>query len=355
MALDTAVPAEPTHPEATADQKLERVLAMQGAFLEYPLVRTIEKELEQLFTYGATGRQFGTSASVYMLLGESGSGKTALLNRFCARHPMVQTPTQDEHPVLYVIVPSKVSRKALAEEILRRLGAHIPARATEAQLTARAIHHLVEQKVKVLVLDEAQHLVIPEKARLNYDAADYIKGILNDAACSIVLAGVPEAWEAYLYNGQLRRRSFGNRRLGGFRRSEPRRWSSYKKMLEAFEAQLPFSEPSNLSEEPTALAIHYMTEGQVGRLTDFLVKCTIIAVEEDAPSLTPAVLGEAAERLADLGDDGWRNPFDMTMDQLEDVIEGREERSRPRAGVDVKTKLRRGKRGPTVRDVVGGR
>jgi hypothetical protein len=126
-------------------------------------------------------------------------------------------------------------------------------------------------------------------------------------------------------------------------------------MLEAFEAQLPFSEPSNLNEDPTALALLYMTEGLVGRLSDFLVKCTIIAVEEDAPALTHAVLAEAAESLADLGDDGWRNPFDMSLNQLEDVIEGREERSRPRAGVDVKTKLRRGKRGPTVRDVVGGR
>ena len=52
-----------------------------------------------------SGGARGTSASTYMLIGESGSGKTALLKRFCAKHPMRFEEEQDVHPVLFVEVP----------------------------------------------------------------------------------------------------------------------------------------------------------------------------------------------------------------------------------------------------------
>ena len=344
-----------TQPETAAEQDpvVDTVLGFKRRYLRYPAVNQVEADLARLFKYGSLGRQTGTSASTYMLVGDPGSGKTALLRRFCQAHPMRQEPERDVHPVLYVEVPPRTTRKALAERILAALGAPVPSNATEIRLTARAVDNLRKQDVRVLVLDEAQHLVIPEKRRLNYEAADWVKGIANSGACAVALAGVPDAWEAYLYNGQLRRRSFGNRRLSAFRVTDGREWRTFRGLLKAFDKVLPFGEPSNLGAELTALRLHRQVFGLIGRLSDFLVVATILGLEEGAPCLTDEVLGEAAQQLADIADPNWTNPFDMDEEALRDAAVRAEEERAILAGVARPTGLRRGKRALTQRDVLG--
>lgn len=335
------------------DIAVDEVLALKLRYLRYPAVTQVETDLALLYKFGALGGRTGTSANTYMLVGDPGSGKTALLRRFCLRHPMRQEPERDVHPALYVEVPPKTSRKALAERILAALGASVPSNATEIKLTARALDHLREQGVRVLILDEAQHLVIPEKRRLNYEAADWVKGVANAGACAVVLAGVPDAWEAYLYNGQLRRRTFGNRRLSAFRRTHEREWRTFCALLGEFDKLLPFSELSGLGDELTALRFHRQVSGLVGRLADFLVVATIIGLERGKLRLTNEVLADAAQQLADISDPDWVNPFDMEETALMDAAIEAEEGRAVLAGVARPTGVRRGKRSLTQRDVLG--
>lgn len=346
-------PASPDSRLDAQDPAVDTVLALKRRYLSYPAVKQVETDLALLYRFGPLGGKTGTSTNTYMLVGESGSGKTALLRRFCLEHPMRQEPERDVHPVLYVEVPPKTSRKALAERILAALGASVPSNATEIRLTARAIDHLKEQGVRVLILDEAQHLVIPEKRRLNYEAADWVKGVANAGACAVVLAGVPDAWEAYLYNGQLRRRTFGNRRLSAFRRTDEHEWKTFRALLSAFDKLLPFPEPSGLGDELTALRLHRQVSGLVGRLADFLVIATIIGLERGEPRLADGVLANVAQQLADISDADWANPFDMEEEALMDAAIEAEEGRAVLAGFARPTGVRRGKRRLTQRDVLG--
>lgn len=330
---------------------LEKATAFKEAYIRYAAVAQVEADLDRLFAYGQIGAKIGTSANTYMLIGESGSGKTAALRRFERKHPMVREFERDVHPVLYVEVPSRTTRKALAEQILTALGAVVPAHSTEVKLTARAVYHLGKQKVKVLVLDEAQHVVIYEKKRLNYEAADWIKGIVNSGVCAVVLAGVPAVWEAYLYNGQLRRRSFGNRRLQAFRVSRPDEWLHFRGLLKYYGGELPLPKGSALEDELVALRIHRQVGGLIGCLSDFLSLALVLALEEELPSLTNHVLWEAANQLPDLADPNWENPFDMDRDKLIALALDAEEQ-RVVLGVDRPTGLRRGKRSLRQKDVL---
>jgi hypothetical protein len=344
-------------PTTTASQQMlpeeDPVLALKKRYILHPTAQQVETDLSRLFNYGSLGGQIGTSASTYMLIGDPGSGKTSLLRRFAQTHPMYQEPERDVYPVLFVEVPASRSRGALARAILRALGVQVPHRADVSSLTARAVEHLMKQGVRVLLLDEAQHLVIPEKRQLNYEAADWVKGLANKGVCAIVLAGVPDAWEAYLYNGQLRRRSFGNRRLSTFRLTVPREWRSFCLLLKTFDEVLPFPKPSGLDEELTALRLHRQVSALLGNLSDFLVIATIIGLEKESPCLTTKVLEEAAEQKADLGDMNWINPFTMGEEELRELTMRAEEEQAALAGLIHPTALRRGRRRPTQRDVLG--
>ena len=115
--------------------------------------------------------------------------------------------------------------------------------------------------MRVLILDEAQHLVIPEKRQLNFEAADWVKGLANKGVCAVMLAGVPDAWEAYMYNGQLRRRSFGNRRLTPFAVSDQVGWRTFRGLVRAFARLLPFADVTCLADQVTALQLHRQCGG----------------------------------------------------------------------------------------------
>ena len=332
---------------------IDVVEALKRNFVAYPQTTTVENDLERLLKYGTVGRCQGTSASTYMLIGESGSGKTALLKRFCAKHPMRFEEEQDVHPVLFVEVPSKTTRKALAECILASLGVSAPSSLTEIKLTARAVHHLKEQGVRVLILDEAQHLVIPEKRQLNFEAADWVKGLANKGVCAVMLAGVPDAWEAYMYNGQLRRRSFGNRRLTPFAVSDQVGWRTFRGLVRAFARLLPFAHVTCLADQVTALQLHRQCGGFVGRLADFLVLVTINGLETGKSGIDSDLLEEAAEQVADLGDAAWCNPFEMSEAELLEAVAKDAEANKVGAGLVRLTGLRRGKRGLKQADVLG--
>ena len=341
-----------TNPEATNPlTSIQKVTAFKNAYLRSPLLAQVEKDLERLFDYGQVGAQSGTSANTYMLVGAPGSGKTGALRRFENRHPKVQEAERDVYPVLYVEVPPCTTRKALAERILQALRAFVPANSTESRLTEKVRKHLRDQGVKVLVLDEAQHLTNPDRRRLNYEAADWVKGIANDGTCSVVLAGVLEAWEVYRYNGQLRRRSFGNRTLTAFRVSERGGLHAFRGLLDKFEEILPFDERSNLKDDLTALRIHRQVGGLIGRLSDFLAAALVLALEEGLRCLTPDVLREVAIQQCPLDNPDWQNPFDMNRNEL--MAAAVEEEGRPSViGIDLPTNLRRGPRLMTQRDVL---
>ena len=269
------------------------------------------------------------------------------------RNPNRVQAERDEHPVLYVEVPPKTTRKALAERILSALGATVPANTTEVRSTERAIAHLDRQGVKVLILDEAQHLVIPEKRQLNYEAADWVKCVANAGVCAVVLAGVSDAWEAYLYNGQLRRRSFANRRLGRFRVSEATDWKIFRGLLHRYSELLPFPGTSDLKDELTALRVHRQCEGLMGRLSDFIMTETIVGLENNRDRLDQTILHATAKQLRDLGDPHWVNPFDMDHSALLEAASAAEADTIPHAGLAQLTGLRRGRRTPRLRDALG--
>jgi type II secretory pathway predicted ATPase ExeA len=165
-----------------------------------------------------------------MVLGPSGAGKTTTVREYLnAAFPQLIVPGQSCRAV-HVEIPASPTQKSLATSIL--IGLRDPfatASSHSAELKmARVATLLRNLHTEVLVLDEAQHL-IDYKRSSAYDAADWLKNLMNSSEITVALVGLKRARQLLWTNEQLRRRFSAiaeHERFGWATSEEQRRFAS---------------------------------------------------------------------------------------------------------------------------------
>lgn len=129
-----------------------------------------------------------------MILGGTGNGKSALLNRALRANPVLLEFTE-ERPgnTLFITVPPEATIKKLAEIILARTGykkIDSKLRAADAWEIARHRFRLVG--VTTLMIDECHHIVRSGAGRDVLAAIQSLKHIMQSAqGVALIIAGVP--------------------------------------------------------------------------------------------------------------------------------------------------------------------
>ncbi|MEO3432313.1 TniB family NTP-binding protein [Inquilinus sp. CAU 1745] len=333
--------------DARFEEYEQKIRGLKRVYVPHPVARHVLNSLDRLMRYGNLGLEVGSPSRCVLLTGLSGSGKTALLLRWARQFGVDTAGLKDRLGVLYVEVPPSCTPKALAEHMLRALGVPeaLVAKGTEVSLTERVKHHLREQEVRVVILDEFQHLIDSKSQRVIYRAADFVKGLLNAAICPFVLAGTPEAAAVYEENVQLKRRSVGRYSLKPFDWNVQAEQDFFRAAIDEYEPHLPFGKPSRLARKSIALRIHYFSNGLFGRAVDLLVAAAIRGLEEGAECLSDDLLRETVEDFRDDTNPDWFNPFDSEELKPLKAPEVDERRSRV-------TRLRKGKRAVRQADVL---
>jgi hypothetical protein len=325
-----------------AEEFARKIGALRRVYIPYPNAIGIMRKLDRLMRYGNSGAPVGSPARCFLLTGQAGSGKSALLRHWASKFVPDFSGLKDRRPVLYVEVPPNCKPKALAEQMLRALGMpeEVAKKGTEVSLTERVVHHLREQQVQVVVLDEFHNFINSDNDRVIYKAADTVKRLLNAGTSSFVLAGKPEAAIVYETNEQLMRRSAGRSMLKPFDWNDSKDQDFFRRALAEYERNLPFAEPSGLIRKAVALRLHHFARGLLGRTVDLLVEATALALERRSPCLGYDVLRETVENFRDDAKPDWFNPFDdtelkpLTKEQLEQEERGRVTRLHKRGSRD---------------------
>lgn len=304
---------------ANDNDKLAKIVRLrEGGFVLYPRIRTIARALQRLLVYGNAGASSGSPARCILLVGNSGSGKTTLLKKFASQHSPRREGNRLICPVLYVEVPSNCKTGFLAEKIMRALQVPeaIALRGTAAAKTERAKHYLREQGVRMLILDEFQHMLKSDNQKVIFEAADYVKSLLNEGICSFVLAGTDAAKKVYEANPQLQRRSFGAHELRAFDWFVPEDRKFFLHILAHHQKHFPLELETPLYAEKMAYRIHTIAKGNLGRAIDFIFAVATRAVDEGLETVPVSLFREVADDFRDFADRTWVNPFAQTDAQL---------------------------------------
>lgn len=281
----------------------ERRAVIGGIFVDHPQLKCVHKDLANQLRYGTEG----SAAKLTMLLADSGCGKTTAILDFVGK-----AKKGGRSDVLYISLPVPCTIKGMTCEMLRRLGDPLWDRtSTVSRNSFRIIHQLREQKLRLLIIDEFQHLIDHDRDRVVHLTTDWLKTILDEAGVPVVCVGLPKSIEVIRANAQLERRTSKVTTMHPFAWEGADQALSFRAFLELFEQALPFAVPSNLSNPVLARAIHQASSGFVGRVSQLIWEATMVSMlrTEGPDCLTSADFAEAYLGLPF----GKQNPFDMRM------------------------------------------
>jgi hypothetical protein len=284
--------------EAPETTIIERLIIRHSAFSE------AERQIEQCFAFSVGKGE----AEALAIIGESGTGKSTVLNVFADGHKPTRSPDGLNVPVLLVSAPSAPTAKNLAGIMLEGLGADDAMRGTEDQRTRRVKTLIRETGTRLVMIDEFQHFVDQGTQRVIRHVADWLKGLINDTRSTLVVAGLPSCMAVVDQNAQLTRRFSAPIHMPRFQWDEPEERRQFVAILRGVhraisrEIMMP-----DLSSEEMALRVYLATGGLMGYVSKLLRQLLRNARVHTRNTVTLAEMHEAhlqaiwsVQRLQDL-------------------------------------------------------
>jgi hypothetical protein len=227
-----------------------------------------------------------------LLYGESGMGKTMIIEKFERMHPPHHDRASgtESRPILILQMPPGPDERRFFVRILNALGApYSPYWRVDAleraTLSAMSLVH-----VQILVIDEV-HQLLAGSAPEQRLSLNLIKSISNDLRISIVAAGTGDARHAIKADPQIRRR---------FDPFSLPRWTEnedFRDFVCAFGKLYPLRKASNLGERGLVQRLLHASESITGPVTRLLSLAAVEAIRTSAEHIDEAGIDRSASRL----------------------------------------------------------
>ena len=243
-----------------------------------------------------------------LIIGESGVGKSTLIEQYVEKHPPRNSVTGKVVPVLCARVPRPTSIKSLVERLLQNLGDPFCGKGTTTSMTNRLYSLVAKCGVELIVLDEFQHFIDAERDKVLSHVADWLKDVINNTKIPIVLVGVPECTRVLKVNAQLARRFSAMEVLSPFEWAGDRK-DEFKKFLGHALDQVPLKNTDCLRTAGGAQRMFWASEGRVAIISKILKKAVQVALWQQREVLTLEDLAFGYEEEVGAVDGDDQNPF----------------------------------------------
>lgn len=248
------------------------------------------------------------------LLGVSGSGKTTAIHQCLASlFPASSIPGRLRRTIK-VATPSSPTTKNLASAVLTGLDdPFADSRShTESVKTKRIIKLIANLETEILVFDEAQHIVDCKRST-TYEAADWIKELMNACNIVVVLAGLARTQQLLWTNEQLRRRFSAVIRLKGYDLHVREDAKQFVSLMSALHALLPVPTVDFRTEEMIQ-RFYFASDGLIDYLIKILDRATCRVLAGAARGIDCDVLSQTFREEVWSEAPPERNPFAPKFD-----------------------------------------
>lgn len=285
---------------------------LRCGFVRFPHVQRVTTALDRLYSY-RSGRE---EAENLLLIGESGVGKSTLLKRYVDRYPRIEHEDFTEIPVLYIELETAPTPKKIAGQLLRAMGSPYWNKGTESELKVQLQCLLKACRVKVVIIDEANHLVDRGGEKTLHTTGDWLKVLLDETRIAFVLAGIPRVERLRQTNDQLRGRFREVIAISRFSIADAKAEVEFRSALAAFKKLLKDLPAVDISGALLARSLVFATDGRLREVRRLLVRAVELAFAQSVPKLTVVTLSQAFCDVIFQSAPDSRNPFHKSFTQL---------------------------------------
>jgi len=287
------------NPEEVRDlPAAKRIPYIRHIRLRYPRYDTILKQIRHCYD----SNDISADPGCLLLVGPTGAGKTTLLEVFLQEHPRTVTEETKITPVLMSTVDVPATVGNFASGILRDLGDPRSFRGTIRDRLHRIEKFIQDCGVKMLILDETQHIVDRDSDKVLRTVSDGLKGMIKRHHLACVLSGLQDDAERVVESNPQLARLFPDRTILApfiWNQDDPDTIKEWRDLLRQLEKALPLRENSRLSNRDMAWRIHFATDGLMGFLMTLIREATYRTIMSSQEYIDEQLLAEVfAERLA---------------------------------------------------------
>lgn len=262
--------------EQVSESAERRIAAIrQHRWVLYPRAKQALDRLGLLLTHPRATRM--PSVAIY---GDSGMGKTMIMNRFRELHPPTFNSATGKlrTPVLAMEMTSRPGERRFYAELLTLLGAPQRARAEIANMEQASLRIMEAIGVQVLVIDEV-HNILAGTHREQRIVLNTLRFLSNRLRISLVCFGVSEAREVIGGDVQLARR-FEQMNLGRWAANE-----QFEMLVASILRNTPLRHPSVLTAKSLRRMLQ-VTDGITANIFNMISNLAIDAIEHGIECIT---------------------------------------------------------------------
>lgn len=272
------------------------LFSIRHRVIEFNAFREGWKKIDQVHRRGCHARIAGG----LLLVGQSGAGKTTLIEHYRDNYPAEDRPEQTIVPVLVVQTPAMPTVKNLAEAILHALCDPDVNKGSAEEKTRRIFKLLLACHVELLVIDEFQHFCDTRRRSVVNQVADWLKSVLNVARIPVVVVGLPRAENVIRSNEQLARRFSSRFDLRPFSFHTCEGQLEFRGLLKTIHSTIPIK-CVEFHEANLALRFFVATNGLIDYIAKITDEAVQIAGRHETQYIDWGILAQAFEESV------WRN------------------------------------------------
>ncbi|MET0103252.1 MAG: TniB family NTP-binding protein [Sedimenticola sp.] len=255
-----------------------------------------------------------------VVVGDTGTGKTSLLNNYLKENAPERYDGIIRRPFLVTSIPPKASMNSLATMMLTDLGDPAPHAGNIQQKSDRVRHLLKLQQVELVAFDEFQHLVEAIGRDGLARVSDWIKDQMKRTGIPFVIVGLKHAEKVVEVNEQLARLCPYRISLGPFGWESNSRRLDFRTFLARLDEMLPFDERSKMGDPDLAIRIFAATEGKLYRIAMLIKAAAFSALRRGGSCIELSDLSGAYDTKIGIMNGGLVNPFLLETKALEQFL-----------------------------------
>jgi hypothetical protein len=252
-----------------------------------------------------------------LVTGETGTGKSEYIKKYCANHPRIEEAGRTKILVLVSLLPKVRHPKPVVSQLLRDLGDPLGGTGGDTEeLTDRLVTLLKATGVELIIIDEFQHAIETKSNKVVYDISDWIKILITKAKIPVVLFGLPYSSYILDVNPQLARRFSMRHELINYTIDD---FEHFQMFLQTVQDQLiakvSMVFESDLWKTDLAFRLFAASKGNISELMNKLIKPAAMEIirKEEHCFTNESLINAASRNLGFLDEE---NPFKIKLENI---------------------------------------